>query len=206
MFEFGSPMKLQENVLGAAIQTDGYQTFANKFLTKTITPSIVERSIAMQGGENPFYEPVDFTRMPSNTFNVESFKLIEPVVSVFARQKQEKRTPRTESISNIYKTSNDLVSKGYQHTELVQPKPYAYGVFDHYLLGDHNLNHFISKEMFDSVNEDRPIQQIEAEPITQEQTPFSPEQISQPSSAIGYTVYNRDLCKKYGSVYSVHCN
>jgi len=203
MFEFGSPMKLQNNVLGAAIQTDGYQTFANKFLSKTLTPSIVERSIAMQGGENPFYEPVDFTRMPSNTFNVKSFNSIEPVVSVFAGQKQEKRTPKTESISNIYKTSNDLVSKGYQHTELVKPKQYVYNMFDHYLLGDHSIDHFISEEMFNSVNENREI--IEDEIDNLEPT-ISPPPIIQPSSTIGYSVNNRELCKKYGSVYNVHCN
>jgi len=204
MFEFGSPMTLQKNVLGSAIQTDGYQTFANKFLTKTITPSIAERSISLQGGENPFYEPVDFTRMPSNTFNVKSFNLIEPVVSLSSGEKQDKRKPPTSSISNIYKTSNDRVSKGYQHTELVKPKQYAYGVFDHYLLGDHSIDHFVSKEMFDSINEDRPIQQIEAEPITEEQTLFSPQQITQPSPSIGYTVDNISLCKKYPN-YSKHC-
>jgi len=203
MFEFGSPMMLQKNVLGSAIQTDGYQTFANKFLTKTITPSIAERSISMQGGENPFYEPVDFTRMPSNTFNDKSFGLIEPVVSLLSGEKQDKRKPRTESISNIYKTSNDRVSSGYQHTELVKPKQYAYGVFDHYLLGDHTIDHFVSKEMFDSINENRPIQQIETETETEE-TLFSPEQITQPSSSIGYNVDNISLCKKYPN-YSPQC-
>ena len=211
MFEFGSPMTLQKNVLGAAIQTDGYQTFANKFLTKTITPSIAERSISMQGGENPFYEPVDLARMPSNTFNDKSFELIEPVVSLLSgpvvsplsRETQDKRKSPTESISNIYKTSNDRVSKGYQHTELVKPKQYAYKWYDHYLFGDHSIDHFISKEMFDSINENRPIQQIETETETEE-TLFSPEQITQPSSSIGYNVDNISLCKKYPN-YSPQC-
>jgi len=202
MFEFGSPMNLQKNVLGAAIETDNYQTFANKFLTKTITPSIAERSIALQGGENPLYEPVDFSRMPSNTFNTKSFELIEPVVSLFAGQKQEKRIPRTESISNIYKTSNDITSKGYQHTQLVKPKQYAYSLFDH-TLGDHSIDHFVSKEMFNSVNENREIKEDEIDNL---EPLFSPQEDIQPSSSIGYTVNNRELCRKYGSVYNVHCN
>jgi hypothetical protein len=93
-----------------------------------------------------------------------------------------------------------LVSKGYKETQLVKPKEYAYGMFDHYALGDHSINHFISKEMFDSVNENRPIEE------TEETEVISPEEITQPSSAIGYTVNNRELCRKYGSIYSSQCN
>jgi len=195
MFEFGSPMTLQKNVLGSAIQSDGYQSFANKFVTKTITPTIAERSIKMVGGENPLYEPVDFTRMPSNTFNTQSLNMIEPVVSLITGSKQSKRKPPTESISNIYRTANDRVSGGYEHTELVQPKHYAYGIFDHYFLGDHSIDHFISKEMFNSVKEDKPIE----EPI------FSPQPTTEPSLQQEITPVpyehreadTRSLCRKY---------
>lgn len=203
MFEFGSPMKLQKNVVGSAVQSEGYQSFANKFVTKTMTPTVIERSIGMVGGENPLYEPTDFTRMPSNTFNTQSLNMIEPVVSAVAGSKPDKRKPPTESISNIYKTSNDLVSKGYQHTELVKPKQYAYGVFDHYALGDHSIDHFVSKEMFDSVNENIQIEDVKSDSLEDN---FSPPSDITPSSSLGYTVDNRELCKKYGSVYSVHCN
>ena len=198
MFEFGSPMKLQKNVVGSAVQSEGYQSFANKFATKTMTPTVIERSIGMVGGENPLYEPVDFTRMPSNTFNTQSLNMIEPVVSLVAGSKPEKRKPPTESISNIYKTSNDLVSKGYQHTELVQPKQYAYKWWDHYLLGDHSIDHFVSKEMFDSVNEN-----IQTEDAIIEDN-FSPPSDITPSSSLGYTVDNVSLCRKYPN-YSPHC-
>jgi len=198
MFEFGSPMKIQKNVVGSAIQSEGYQSFANKFATKTMTPTVIERSIGMVGGENPLYEPVDFTRMPSNTFNTQSLNMIEPVVSLVAGSKPEKRKPPTESISNIYKTSNDLVSKGYQHTELVQPKQYAYKWWDHYLLGDHSIDHFVSKEMFDSVNEN-----IQTEDAIIEDN-FSPPSDITPSSSLGYTVDNVSLCRKYPN-YSPHC-
>jgi len=51
--------------------------------------------------------------------------------------------------------------------------------------------------MFNSVNENR---EIIEEPT------ISPPPIIQPSSTIGYSVNNRELCKKYGSVYNVHCN
>ena len=196
MFEFGSPMAIQKNVVGSAMQSNDVTSFGYKFIRKTLTPTVAERAIGMLGGENPLYEPIDFTRMPSNTYNIQSLNMIEPVVSLLPGTPKEKRKPPSESISNIYKTSNDLVSKGYKETQLVKPKEYAYGMFDHYALGDHSIDHFISKNMYDSVNENRPI----------EEEVISPEEITQPSPAIGYTVNNRELCKKYGSVYSAHCN
>ena len=201
MFEFGSPMKLQKNVVGSAVQSEGYQSFANKFATKTMTPTVIERSIGMVGGENPLYEPVDFTRMPSNTFNTKSLNMIEPVVSAVAGSKPDKRKPPTESISNIYKTSNDLVSKGYQHTELVKPKQYAYNWWDHYLLGDHSIDHFVSKGMFDSVNENIQIEDVKSDSLEDN---FSPPSDITPSSSLGYTVDNVSLCRKYPN-YSPHC-
>ena len=78
-------------------------------------------------------------------------------------------------------------------------------------MGDHSIDHFISKEMFDSINENKPIEIIENEikedvQIDNLEPIFSRPSITQPSSAIGYTVNNRELCKKYGSVYNVHCN
>ena len=76
-------------------------------------------------------------------------------------------------------------------------------MFDHYALGDHSIDHFISKEMFDSVNENREIEEAKSEGLEDN---FSPPLDLKPSSSLGYTVDNRELCKKYGSVYSVHCN
>ena len=204
MFEFGSPMELQKNVIGSAVQSDGIVPFAYKFITKTITPSITTRSIGMVGGVNPFMDRNDINQAPNpNPFNIKSSNMIEPVVSLGTGSKPEKRKPPTESISNIYKTSNDLVSKGYEATELVKPKQYAYNMFDHYALGDHSIDHFISKEMFDSVNENREIEEAKSEGLEDN---FSPPLDLKPSSSLGYTVDNRELCKKYGSVYSVHCN
>jgi hypothetical protein len=84
-------------------------------------------------------------------------------------------------------------------------------MFD-YALGSHSIDHFVSKEMFDSVNENKPIEINEINEIKEDikidnlDPIFSPQEDIQPSSAIGYTVNNRELCLKYGSVYSVHCN
>ena len=206
MFEFGSPMELQKNVIGSAVQSDGIVPFAKKFFYKTVTPSITTRSIGMVGGINPFMDRNDFYQAPNpNTFNIQSSNMIEPVVFLGDGSEPEKRKAPTESISNIYKTSNDLVSKGYQHTELVKPKHYAYGLFDHYALGDHSIDHFVSKEMFDSINENRPIEEIEEiEEVKSEGFDFSPPSDITPSSSLGYTVDNVSLCRKYPN-YSPHC-
>ena len=204
MFEFGSPMSIQNNVLQSAIQTDGYQPFANKFLTKTLTPTIIERSIEMVGGQNPLYEPIDFTRMPSNTYNIKSLNMIEPVVSFFKGEAKPQRKPPTESISNIYKTEKDVVSKFYEPTETIKPKHYAYVWWDHYLLGDHSINHFISKEMFDSVQNNKPIEEIEeTKEEVVENNNLEPN--FSPSPSISYKINSRELCKRYGSAYSPHC-
>jgi|5_EtaG_2_1085323.scaffolds.fasta_scaffold04138_4 hypothetical protein len=129
-------------------------------------------------------------------------KTFKSTTEKFLGKEPEKRKGLTEGISNIYRTSNDVVSKGYEATDIVPPKQYAYGFFDHYMLGDHSIDHFISREMFDAIDQNKSIE----EDIIETDTTFSPEQISQPSSSIGYTVDNRELCKKYGSVYDVHCN
>jgi hypothetical protein len=74
-------------------------------------------------------------------------------------------------------------------------------MFDHYLLGDHSIDHFVSKEMFDSVNENRPIEDIKSDSLEDN---FSPLPDITPSSSLGYTVDNVSLCRKYPN-YSPHC-
>jgi triacylglycerol esterase/lipase EstA (alpha/beta hydrolase family) len=145
---------------------------------------------------------------------METQEQIETGYNIARLEKEDKRQVSSKN-SNIYKTSNDITSKGYQHTQLIKPKQYAYSMFD-YALGDHSINHFVSKEMFDSVNENKPIEINEINEIKEDvkidnkidnlNPIISPIEDVQPSSAIGYTVNNRELCKKYGSVYSSHCN
>jgi hypothetical protein len=196
-----SPIQIQDKVISSAIQSDSYQTALGKFSQKIIVPEMTKRvSGIITDPQNIFREPADFTNIVSSEV-LETQKQMEFGYSISNLQKQEKRTPPTESISNIYKTSNDLVSKGYQHTELVKPKQYAYGMFDHYLLGDHSIDHFISKNMFDSVNENRPIEDIKSDSLEDN---FSPQSDITPSSSLGYTVDNVSLCRKYPN-YSPHC-
>mgnify|MGYP003631542679 FL=1 len=141
-------------------------------------------------GNIEFGKKVISSAIGSNTFQSTTEK--------FFGKEPEKRKGLTEGISNIYKTSKDIVSQGYEATEIVQPKLYAYENIDHYLLGDHSINHFVSREMFDSVNENKSIET--------ETRVFSPKENINIAIGNSYTVNNRELCKKYGSVYDVHCN
>lgn len=109
----------------------------------------------------------------------------------------KEREALSEGIANIYKTKDDKVSRGWKHTELVDAKQYAYGVFDH-AIGDHTIDHFISKEMIDSVK-----QVNETETSSLEDT-ISPVTEIQPSISMGYTVNNEDLCRRYPT-YSNQC-
>ena len=193
-----SPIELQDKVLSSAIQSDSYQTSMRKFREKIIFPEMTKRvSGLISDPQNIFREPADFINIVSSEA-LDTQEKMEFGYSISNLPKQEKRKPPTESISNIYKTSNDRVSRGYQHTELVKPKQYAYSMFDHYLLGDHTIDHFISKEMFDSVNENEPI----------EEDSFSPQKESEPqiyqSSSMPFEVDNRSLCRKYPN-YSPQC-
>jgi len=223
VLEFLDAKEIQQNLIAAAASSSDYQTATQNFLGRTLLPRIVERSLDLGAGKDALRLPSDvrhlrpevLKRELQKAFGSNSPRLdtlpdesilkrnIDKIFTLLTSQGKEKRKAPNGDISNIYKTSNDIVSKGYEHTELVQPKPYAYEMFDHYLLGDHSIDHFISKDMFDSVNENNPIEEVKSDSLDDN---FSPPPIIQPSSSIGYSVNNRELCKKYGSAYSVHCN
>ena len=221
--EFGDIQEIEKNILSSAIGSTDITSSIQRLLGKTLIPRMVDRTVDMATGYDPLRRPSDTLTMRPTILKRELVKqefpedfrvtgdeesklkkLIEPTLTYLTGKGREKRKAPTESIANIYKTENDRVSKGYQHTELVKPKQYAYGVFDHYLLGDHSIDHFISKEMFDSISENRPIEIIEEVEINSLEPVISQPSITQPSSTIGYTVDNISLCKKYPN-YSPQC-
>ena len=194
--------------MGTNIQSDSYGRSFGKLAEKILIPEVVKRSVA---------DPYVMFREPSAVYDpdlissevIDAQEQIELGYKISSLPKEDKRQVSSKN-SNIYKTSRDFVSRGYQHTQLVKPKQYAYKFYD-YAMGDHSIDHFISKEMFDSINENKPLEIIENEikeevEINSLEPVISPPSLTQPSSTIGYTVNNRELCKKYGSVYSSHCN
>jgi len=233
--EFADIQEIEKNILSSAIGSTDLTSSIKGLIGKTIIPRAVDRTVDMVYGFNPLRRPSDTSNMRPTILKREMLKqgfpagspfmkelpdeselkkLIEPTLTYLTGKGREKRKVPTPSIANIYKTEKDLTSKTFQHTQLVKPKQYAYSMFD-YALGDHSIDHFVSKEMFDSVNENKPIEINEINEIKEIKEDvkidnldpiFSPQEDIQPSSAIGYTVNNRELCKKYGSVYSSHCN
>lgn len=223
--EFADIQEIEKNILSSAIGSTDITSSIQRLLGKTLIPRMVDRTVDMGTGYNPLRRPSDTTNMRPTILKREMLKqgfpedssfmkelpdesklqqLIEPTLSYLTGKGREKRKAPTESISNIYKTENDRVSRGYQHTELVKPKQYAYNVVDHYALGDHSIDHFVSKEMFDSVSQNKPIEakSDSLEPIISPQP--SPQQDIQPSSSMSYNVDNVSLCRKYPN-YSPQC-
>lgn len=224
--EFMDLKEIQKNLISAATSSSDYQTAVKTYLGKTLIPRIIERSIDLKEGYDPMrfgmsydgrLRPEILKREMIKAFGRRSIRLddnfplpdesfikenMDSVLTLLATKSKEKRKAPNGDISHVYRTANDRVSMGYEHTQLVQPKHYAYGIFDHYFLGDHSIDHFISKEMFNSVKEDEPIE----EPI------FSPQSTTEPSSQQEITpapyehkeADTRSLCRKYPN-YSPQC-
>jgi len=84
----------------------------------------------------------------------------------------------TEKI-NIYRTGSDKVSIGYKNFETIEPKEYVEEGLMKYVIGNHAHDHFISRELFNAIQQNKPIEQ---EPELIEQLPIQPlpEPIEQP--------------------------
>jgi len=205
-----SPIQIQDKVIGSAIQSDSYQTSLGKIGQKLLMPEVVERQFVFQSTgrfDLMFREPSDFEKYISEEVR-DAQQQIEDAYKLTAKSsKEDKRQPPTKSISNIYKTSNDLVSRGYQHTKLVEPNKFSYNIFEHYTIGDHSINHFVSKEMFESTTGDKPIDQPVDQPVQQEQEVMISEPSQEriyPNVSKRYEVNNFELCRKYPN-YSLSC-
>lgn len=58
----------------------------------------------------------------------------------------------------VYRTPDDLVSKGYSDKFNIEPKEYVENSFiEDYIIGQHTIDHFISQALYNSVNKNQPI-------------------------------------------------
>ena len=201
-----SPIQIQDKVIGSAIQSDSYQTSLGKIGQKLLMPEVVKRTVGtITEPDLMFREPSAFGKIISKEA-LDTQEQIEDAYKIAAKpSKEDKRQPPTKSISNIYKTSNDLVSRGYQHTKLVEPTEFSYNNFEHYTIGDHSINHFVSKKMLESTTQNKPIEEQE-EQVEQEVIISEPEEKVEiyPNISSRYEVNNYGLCKKYPN-YSRFC-
>ena len=113
----------------------------------------------------------------------------------------------TEKI-NIYRTGSDKVSIGYKNFETIEPKEYVEEGLMKYVIGNHAHDHFISRELFNAIKNNEPIQQepelIEQLPIQQEPEPIQPLPIQPLNEYITYQgqpmprdVNPYDLCESF---------
>ena len=72
------------------------------------------------------------------------------------------RVEVTDPNLNIYRTPDDLVSKGYSDKYNVEPKPYVPSdAVERFIIGRHNIDNFVSEEMFYSTSQDRQINDVQ---------------------------------------------
>ena len=132
-------------------------------------------------------------------------KLQEPILTSLAGKGKEKRKPPTESISNIYRTDTDVVSRNYEATEVVDTRKEAIN-FQDKIFRYHTIDHFTSDQMFESTTGDKP---IEEQPVEQEEQEImiveqEPQREIYPNVSRRYEVDNLGLCRKYPN-YSPFC-
>jgi len=60
---------------------------------------------------------------------------------------------------NVYRTPDDLVSMGYDSSYDIEPRDYVPRNIIEYFIGQHNMDHFINKELYDSIRENRALEQ-----------------------------------------------
>ena len=103
------------------------------------------------------------------------------------------RVEVTDPNLNIYRTPNDLVSKGYSDKYNVEPKAYVpTPAIERYIIGQHSLDHFISKEMFNAVSQNQKINTEQETLNDRIRNRKIPERMSD--------VFNRDVRERKGSM------
>ena len=92
----------------------------------------------------------DATPTLLNPFQMVAYgSLIESIVN--PKEKVEEENPAI----HIHRTANDLVSRGYSDIYNEETRPYVERSIVELIIGDHNIDHFISKSMYDSIKTPR---------------------------------------------------
>ena len=92
----------------------------------------------------------------------------------------------TSELSNIYRTKTDLVSRGFgENAVIIDDKEYAKpSMIEEKIIGMHSIDHFISKDLFDAVQNN--------EEINQEEIAEEPFKVNSTGS---YSVNVNSLCR-----------
>jgi len=91
-------------------------------------------------------------------------------------------------LSNVYRTKSDLVSRGFgENAVIIQDKEYAKtNQIQEKIIGTHSIDHFISKDLFDAVQNNEEINQEEIA----EEEPFKT------NATASYSVNVNSLCRQ----------
>jgi len=119
----------------------------------------------------------------SSAINSNTFK---DVGKKFMKINNDER--KIESVlSNVYRTKSDLVSRGFgENAFIIQDKDYAKtNQIQEKIIGTHSINHFISKQLFDAVENN--------EEINQEEIAEEPFKVNSTGS---YSVNVNSLCRQ----------
>tara|TARA_R110000822_G_scaffold307651_1_gene434907 strand:+ start:1340 stop:2551 length:1212 start_codon:yes stop_codon:yes gene_type:complete len=116
------------------------------------------------------------TPIVSNKDAPVSITSIKEAANRFMNIKEESRVEETNPNINIFKTDTDMVAGGYSSKYNIQKPNYVRASGIENVIGQHSIENFISKEMFNSVKTDTKIEQQLSPPSLQQ--PVAAQQFS----------------------------
>lgn len=199
--------------------------FLKDYIDNFISSNIVDRSMYLQGGvlptqgisKNLLPKQLQFKMSDNQIQGLFDSNIVTPfsgaAISAAAAgdisesSRLSNLPSREANLKNVWVTENDIVSHSFQggvlsegfseRPNIVKPKEYVKS-FGDTLLGNHALAHFMSKELYDNIQniDDLPMPRIDVD-----ETPS----FMSPNIDAGYSVNTAQLCRRYGKRYSDRC-
>ena len=116
------------------------------------------------------------TPIVSNKDAPVSITSIKEAANRFMNIKEDTRVEETNPNINIFKTDTDMVAGGYSSKYNIQKPNYVRASGIENIIGEHSIENFVSKEMFNSVKTDTKIEQQLSPPSLQQ--PVAAQQFS----------------------------
>ena len=99
------------------------------------------------------------TPVVSNNDAPVSIDSIKEAAKRFMNIKEETRVEETDPNINIFKTDTDMVAGGYSNKYNIEKTNNVKSSGIENIIGEHSIENFVSKEMFNSVKDNKPIEQ-----------------------------------------------
>jgi hypothetical protein len=200
--------------------------FLKDYIDNFISSNIVDRSMYLQGGvlptqgisKNLLPKQLQFKMSDNQIQGLFDSNIVTPFSGaaisaasagdISESSRLSNLPSREANLKNVWVTENDIVSHSFQggvmssgfsdRPNIVKPKEYVKS-FGDTLLGNHALAHFMSKELYDNIQniDDLPMPRIDVD-----ETPS----FMSPNIDAGYSVNTAQLCRRYGKRYSDRCD